>query len=78
MNLLKYIHIPAFLISLALGMFAVYIFLPDMRKIYVYPSPENIDILLYRDKTGHCFKFEQKEVSCPTNEGEISKIPVQS
>lgn len=69
---------PAFLISLAFGIFAVYIFLPDMRKIYVYPTPENVDILQYRDKTGHCFKFEQKEVSCPKNENDISKIPVQS
>jgi hypothetical protein len=53
-------------------------YLPDTRKIYVYPSPENIDILLYRDKAGQCFKFDQKEVACPTNENEITKIPVQS
>jgi hypothetical protein len=74
----KYINIPVFLISLAFGIFAVYIFLPDTRKIYVYPTPENIDILLYKDKTGQCFKFDQKEVTCPTNDSEISKIPVQS
>jgi hypothetical protein len=74
----KYIHLPVFLVSLAFGIFAVYIFLPDTRKIYVYPTPENINILLYRDKTGHCFKFEQEEVSCPTDTNAISKIPVQS
>ena len=56
----------------------VYITMPDMRKIYVYPTPENIDILQYRDKTNSCFGFKQKEVSCPSNEGDISKIPVQS
>jgi hypothetical protein len=49
-----------------------------MRKIYVYPTPENIDILQYRDSTDSCFKFKQEEVDCPTDESEISSIPVQS
>lgn len=74
----KYINFPVFLISLAFGIFAVYIFLPDTRKIYVYPTPENVEILLYRDKTGSCFQFEQQEVSCPSDETQISKIPIQS
>jgi hypothetical protein len=77
MLLTKYINLPVFLISLAFGIFAVYVFLPDMRKIYVYPTPENVDILLYRDKTGQCFRFEQKEVTCPTNENNIAVLPVQ-
>lgn len=77
-NIIKYINVPIFLISLFLGLFMVYITMPDMRKIYVYPTPENIDILQYRDKTNSCFSFKQKEVSCPSNEGDISKIPVQS
>jgi hypothetical protein len=77
-SIIKYINIPVFLISLAIGIFMVYIYLPDMRKIYVYPTPENVDILLYRDKTGQCFKFDQKEVVCPKNESEILTIPVQS
>ena len=76
--IIKYINVPIFLISLFLGLFIVYITMPDMRKIYVYPTPENIDILQYRDKTNSCFSFKQKEVSCPSNESEISKIPVQS
>lgn len=78
MNFLKYINVPVFLISFAIGMFVVYIVLPDMRKIYVYPTPENVDILQYRDKTGQCFRFEQKEVSCPKDTTKIAKMPVQS
>jgi hypothetical protein len=50
---------------------------PDTRKIYVYPTPENVDALQYRDKTNSCFSLAQKEVSCPTNENEIAKIPAQ-
>ena len=78
MGIFKYIKLKFFLFSLAFGLFAVYITMPDMRKIYVYPTPENIDILQYRDSTDSCFKFKQEEVDCPTDESEISSIPVQS
>ena len=40
MNILKYINIPVFIIAFALGMFAVYIFDPDNKKIIVYPTHE--------------------------------------
>jgi hypothetical protein len=78
LNFLKYINIPVFLISLFIGLFVVYITMPDTRKIYVYPTPENVDILQYRDKTDSCFQVKEKEVSCPSNEKDISVIPVQS
>ena len=52
--------------------------MPDTRKIYVYPNPENIDVLQYKDKTDTCFQFKQNEVACPKNDSEITKTPVQS
>ena len=76
-QLMKFINVPIFIISLAFGLFAVYITTEDKRKIYVYPTPENIDLIQYRDKTGSCFKMEQSKVSCPKNETEISKVPAQ-
>jgi len=78
MGLFQYIKLNIFLISLALGLFAVYITMPDTRKIYVYPTPENIDILQYKDKADNCFQFKQEEVECPSSESEIAKIPVQT
>ena len=78
MGLFQYIKLNVFIISLAFGLFAVYITMPDTRKIYVYPTPENIDVLQYKDKTDTCFKFKQNEVACPKNDSEITKIPVQS
>ena len=78
MNLFKYINIPVFLISLAFGLFAVYITMPDTRKIYVYPTPENVALLQYKDKTDTCFSFKQTELTCPKNENDISKVPAQS
>jgi hypothetical protein len=78
MGFFKYINIPVFIISLVLGMIAVYMTVPDTRMVYVYPTPENIDMLQYRDKTDTCFSFVQTEVKCPKDPKDISKIPVQS
>jgi len=77
-GLLKYINIPVFIISLAIGIFIVYTTLGDTRKIYVYPTPENVHLIQYRDKTNTCFGFQQKEVECPTDESKISKIMAQA
>ena len=40
MGLSKYIDIKYFIISLLVGLLFVYLTLPDLRKIYVYPTPE--------------------------------------
>ncbi len=77
MGFFKFIDARFFLLSLVIGLFAVYISMPDLRTIYVYPTPENVSILQYKDKTGTCFSFSQEEVTCPTNPSEISKVPVQ-
>jgi len=77
-NLMKYINVPIFLISLAVGLFLVYITMPKTRTIYVYPTPDNIDVLQYRDKTDNCFNIKQEEVRCPKSEEEITQIPAQS
>jgi hypothetical protein len=78
MNILKYINIPVFILSLAFGIFAVYVTIPDNRKILVYPTHENAQILQYRDKTGTCFSVKETEVKCPENSNDISKVPAQS
>tara|TARA_E500000178_G_scaffold15701_1_gene15162 strand:+ start:1014 stop:1253 length:240 start_codon:yes stop_codon:yes gene_type:complete len=73
----KYISVPVFIISLAIGLFVVYLSASDNRIVYVYPTPENQDLMLYRDKASQCFTFEHKEVQCPKNPANIAKIPVQ-
>lgn len=77
MNFLKYIRVPIFLASLAIGLFFVYMTIPDMRNIYVYPTPENVDILQYKDKASQCFHYKEKEVMCPADEKDLSTIPPQ-
>lgn len=76
--ILKFINIPVFIISFAIGVFFVYVFVPDSRTILVYPTPENVGLLQYRDATGNCFHLKETAVECPKNEKDISKIPPQS
>lgn len=70
----KYINIPVFIISFAFGVFAVYTTLPDTKKIIVYPSPENVGHIQYKDKANHCFRFNETKVACSKKS---LKIPAQ-
>ena len=76
--ILNYISIPIFLISFTIGLFFVYILGPEMKTIFVYPSPETVDKVLFKDKANNCFYFEEKNVDCPSDESKISNIPIQS
>ena len=73
----KYVNVPVFVLSFAIGLLVVYMITEDNRIIHIYPTPENQELLLYRDKAHQCFTFENKEIPCPTNPLDISKIPVQ-
>ena len=73
-----YISLPVFIISFAIGLFFIYILGPEMKVIHVYPSPENVDKILFKDKADNCFYFEEQEVECPKDESEISQIPIQA
>lgn len=61
------INYPIFLYSLIFGIFISYIFQKKKRIIYVYPTPENLDKMQYKDKTDTCFSFEMQNVKCPNN-----------
>lgn len=76
--LLNYISIPIFLISFAIGLFFIYILGPETKTIYIYPSPENVDKVLFKDKADNCFYFEEQIVKCPKDTSLISKIPIQT
>jgi hypothetical protein len=73
----KYINFPVFLVSLAIGILFVYLFQPELNVIYVYPTPDNQNKILYKDKTDNCFKFNAVEVKCPDDTTKIKNIPIQ-
>lgn len=76
--ILNYISIPTFLISFAVGIIFLYILGPEIKTIYIYPSPENVHKVLFKDKANNCFNFEEEVVECPTNTSLIEKIPMQT
>lgn len=71
------ISFPAFLISLVIGLFIVYVFNPTPNVIYVYPTPENINKIQYKDYANNCYEFTSKEVKCPNDKKLINIIPIQ-
>ena len=73
-----YISLPIFFVSLAIGLFFVYILGPDTKAVYIYPSPDNIDKILFKDDADNCFKYTPEEVTCPKDESKISDMPVQA
>ena len=74
----NYISIPVFIISFAVGLFFIYILGPEMKTIYVYPSPETVGKVVVKDKADNCFYYEEQQVECPADESLISSIPLQS
>ena len=75
--ILNYISAPAFFISFIVGLFFVYLWGPEIKTVYIYPSPENVDKFLFKDKADNCFYFEEEFVECPKNSELISKLPIQ-
>jgi hypothetical protein len=76
--ILDYISLPIFLISLAVGLFVVYILGPEENVMYIYPTPKNVRNMLFKDKTDECFKYISKEVECPADDSLIQTTKVQS
>ena len=76
--LLDYISIPIFLISFVLGFIFIYVLGPQTKTIFVYPSPENVNKILFKDNANNCFYYDEQEVKCPTDPSAISTIPIQS
>jgi|TARA_B110000008_G_C16912087_1_gene541126 hypothetical protein len=74
---MKFISFPIFLVSLAIGLFIVYISLPKMKIIYVYPTPDNEDKITYQDKADNCFHFKSIEIDCPNDETKIRSYNIQ-
>tara|TARA_B110000285_G_C14846791_1_gene478003 strand:+ start:118 stop:345 length:228 start_codon:yes stop_codon:yes gene_type:complete len=70
-----YIDAKIFIVSFAIGIFYTYVKGDDMKKIYIYPSPENYKDFIIEDNAGQCFQYKPKEVSCKNQT--ITKVPIQ-
>lgn len=73
----KFISFPIFMLSLAAGLFLVYITEPKKEIIYVYPTPENSKKVQYQDRAGKCYQYESIEVECPSDRTQIESYEAQ-
>ena len=73
----KFISFPVFMVSLATGLFLVYITEPKKEIIYAYPTPENSKKVQYKDRAGKCYQYESIEVKCPSDRTKIESYEAQ-
>ena len=69
--ILNYIDSYYFLISLCTGIFFVYILSHQPQVIMRFPTPENEDILTFKDKNDVCYKYKSKEITCSSGAKDI-------
>jgi hypothetical protein len=50
---------------------------PETKTVLIYPSPENVEEILFKDKADSCFYLDPQEIECPSTNENIMKIPVQ-
>lgn len=74
----NYISLPVFILSFSVGLFFIYILGPEIKSIYIYPTPETIGKVMVKDKADNCFYYEEQIVNCPSDETQISSTPIQS
>ena len=74
---MKFLNVPLFIISLAIGLFFCYISTAPHNVILVYPTPDNENKLLYKDDSETCYRFQSTQIDCPKDTSLNNKIPVQ-
>lgn len=63
-SILKFISLPVFIVSFLFGILFIYIWGEELHPVYIYPTPENVNDVLYKDKADNCFSYNYKEVAC--------------
>jgi len=74
----KLIDIKIFIISLSVGLFVAYVMGEQAKTVYVYPTPDNINKVLYKDDANNCYSYSASEVDCNKYSNDISQVPGQS
>ena len=75
--MLKFISMKPFIIALSIGLILNLLTVPTPNIIHIYPTPDNYNKIQFKDSSGTCFGIDSKEVKCPYNKKDISKIPFQ-
>lgn len=73
----KYVSLPVFFVSFIFGLISVYAIGPEIKTVYVYPSPTNNTKIQYKDGADQCFQIAPKVTHCPINPLSVKTIPIQ-
>ena len=77
MNILNFINLRVFIVTFLAGLLILYHVMPNEDIVYVYPTPENVDLIQYKDRADNCYSVNKKEVECPEKSSFLSHIPIQ-
>lgn len=73
----KYISWPIFLGGFIIGLIYLYCMGNERKPLYIYPTPETVNDILFQDAAGSCFQFYTVDVACPADKSKIKDIPIQ-
>jgi hypothetical protein len=65
-----------FFIAFALGLLICYVCNPSPEVVLKFPSPYNVNNVVYKDKGDSCYKFDASKVSCPIDQNLIKAQPI--
>lgn len=77
LQVFKYFNLKFLILGILFGVLAVQFSDNEKRIIHVYPTPENIHVIQYKDSADNYFNFENIVVDCPSDNSKINNIPVQ-
>lgn len=77
MKLFTYFNLKFLILGILFGLIAINYADNEKRVIRVYPTPENLDVIQYKDTADNCFRFENIIVDCPNDPSDIKNIPIQ-
>jgi hypothetical protein len=70
------IYLNVFIFSLAIGIFLMYINGDDVKVVYVYPSIDTYNDILFQDpNTSDCYQYKPVSIQCPNDPSKIVQIP---
>ena len=71
---MKFVYFGAFILSFLVGCVFVYLSPTEYKTVVVYPTPNNVNKIQYKDSANNCFQFTAKLVECSKD---AKKIPIQ-
>lgn len=70
------IYLNVFIMSLAIGIFLLYILGDDRKTVYIYPNIDTYKNILFHDtQSDLCYQYKPIQIKCPTDSSKIIELP---